>query len=218
MRGPLKLKHCLALVITVLLSRVSAQENRNVLFLGASIISGYGVEREYTIPRLLESKMIVGNGEIHVKNMASPGASSEHALTQFGRALTGGFVPDVLFIGLGLSDAVYQINPSKIRSNLAQLIALARSTNQGMKIFLFNGKIFQRHVTSLVPAGGSDYEEAYEQVFTTLEEEQGITLLPFILTPIEGDMAFFQLDKLHPNAQGMEKISSYVWEIIEPEL
>ena len=203
------------LIILIISSTTSlslAQQRKKVLFLGASIVAGFGIEENERISAIIKKLANDENLDLTFLNNAVSGASTNHSLSQFQRSLSDGFVPDYLFIGLGISDAVYQISPEKIKQNLKAVILKARKENPDITLFLFKGKIFQRHVTSRVPAKGSAYAKAYEQAFEDIGSEEKVILLPFILESIEGKMNYFQRDEIHPNALGMHLVAESIWQ------
>ena len=189
-----------------------AQKKKKVLFLGASLVAGFGLPESGTIHKILEAKSKEAELALTFRNEAIAGAASRNGIAQLERAFKENFVPDHLFIGLGISDAVYQTSPEMVQANLKGIISRAREVNPEVQVYLFQGKIFQRHVTSRVAAKGSTYDLAYERVFQDVAAANQVVLLPFILESLEGDMQYFQADRLHPNSVGMKKVADWFWE------
>jgi len=211
------LKNIVAIFALIIIetSSINAQNKTHVLFLGASITKGYKLEESETFPRvfkqLLEKQKIL----IHLTNNAVNGAASIDGISQFKLSLTDNTTIDYLFITLGLSDVIYNVPTDQIKNNLNHLINIARKHNPEIYIYLFQGKIFQRHKTSIVAKSGSRYEQSYERIFKELALEKKIQLLPFILEPIKGNWKYFQKDQLHPNKKGMKEIAKMLVETVK---
>ncbi len=185
--------------------------HKTIVFLGASLTSGYGLPASDAFPGVYNRLLQTHGKETTLYNVASPGASSRDGLLQLEKAIKSGISIDYLFIALGISDAVYNTPCTNIKKNLSAVIKRAKDHNPDITIYLFQGKIFQRHVTSRVAKANSPYEKEYEALFPEICNKEHVTLLPFLLDPIQGKMEFFQSDQLHPNKSGAVAIAKHVW-------
>jgi acyl-CoA thioesterase-1 len=55
-------------------------------------------------------------------------------------------------------------------------------------------------------------------MYTTLTEQYGVTLLPFLLQDIALKEGLMQADGIHPTAQAQPMIVDQVWTVLEPLL
>jgi acyl-CoA thioesterase-1 len=70
----------------------------------------------------------------------------------------------------------------------------------------------------LPPNFGSQYTQAFEQIFRDLSKQYGTAFLPFLLEPIAHDRGAFQADAMHPTAAAQPKLRDHVWIALQPLL
>jgi acyl-CoA thioesterase-1 len=58
------------------------------------------------------------------------------------------------------------------------------------------------------PNLGQEYGDAFKSVFQRLGARPGVTIDPFFLEGVAGDPALNQPDRIHPNAQGVDRIAA----------
>ena len=68
------------------------------------------------------------------------------------------------------------------------------------------------------PNLGSLYANDFRVVFRDLADEYDVTLLPFLLEGVAGDVELNQADGIHPNTKGAQMIAEMVWLTLKPML
>jgi acyl-CoA thioesterase-1 len=68
------------------------------------------------------------------------------------------------------------------------------------------------------PNYGRTYTEKFNSMYTTLTEQYGIALLPFLLQDIALEPGLMQADGIHPTARAQPLILKQVWVILQPLL
>ena len=65
---------------------------------------------------------------------------------------------------------------------------------------------------------GVDYTEQFALLYPRLAEVNEAALIPFLLEGVGGVPELNLPDRIHPNAQGQEKLAETVWKVLEPLL
>jgi acyl-CoA thioesterase-1 len=68
------------------------------------------------------------------------------------------------------------------------------------------------------PNYGPAYQAQFDAIYRDLAEEYGATLIPFLLEGIYRDPALFQADRIHPTAEGVEKLVQSTFDAIKAAL
>ncbi len=187
----------------------------SILFLGASVTSGYGLAPTLAFPSQIQQLINQVGLPYWVLNAASPGASTADGLGQMREYLQAKYRLSHLVIGLGLADAVYGTPLPEIAYNLRQIIHTARQFKPDIRLFLGQARLFQQHV---MPQLKQRNGVAYARVFQTVAETEEVVLLPFLLTGVAGKDQLNLPDRLHPNEAGMKIVAQNVWSYLEPHL
>lgn len=185
-----------------------------ILFLGASVTSGFGIPTQNAYPVLIQSYINKTNLNLKVINVAVPGASTVDGLKQIRPYLKSSSVKHVV-IALGLADAVYQHSPDAIQENIKNIVDVARKAHPDVNIYLFQTKVFQFFVRQQVSA---DYICEFEASFPVIADELNMTLLPFMLEGVANKAELNQSDGIHPNIEGARLIAESVWKNLSPHL
>jgi len=61
------------------------------------------------------------------------------------------------------------------------------------------------------PNYGPLYTNEFEQVFTSLAEDEGVAFVPFFLEGVITQPEWMQADALHPNANGQMRLLENIW-------
>jgi len=65
---------------------------------------------------------------------------------------------------------------------------------------------------------GPDYTRAFHAMFPALAKEYGVTLMPFLLNGVAGEVKLNQGDGVHPNDDGERIVADNVWKTLGPLL
>ncbi|QIF03845.1 arylesterase [Roseimicrobium sp. ORNL1] len=175
---------------------------KRLIVLGDSITAGFGLEREEAYPALLQKKVDAAGLAYEVTNAGVSGDTTAGGLRRIDWAL-GAKGADVLMIALGGNDGLRGISPEQTAQNLADMVKKARAKNPTMKILIAGMQMPDNM--------GPKYVESFKAIFPNIAETQKTELLPFLLEGVGGDEKLNQADRIHPTAEGQQKIAELVW-------
>jgi acyl-CoA thioesterase-1 len=176
-------------VFTLSCSLVAAKPAK-ILFLGDSLSEGYGINKKYSYPLVVQSSLKKQGVEIAVLNGSVSGsttASCASRLRWFAKAS-----PDFVFIALGGNDGLRGIPVSESKKNLRKCTKLAQE--KGMTAFLTGMMV--------PPNYGPDYSKEFKEMYTSIAKDLKVDLMPFLLVDVAGEKTLNQEDGIHPNKAG----------------
>jgi acyl-CoA thioesterase-1 len=188
--------------VSTLPAQTTDSGKKRLIVLGDSITAGLGLEREEAYPALLQKKVDAAGLAYEVVNAGVSGDTTAGGLRRIDWAL-GAKGADVLLIALGGNDGLRGISPEQTEKNLADIVKKARSKNPTMKI-LIAGMQMPDNL-------GPKYVESFKAIFPKVAEAEKTGLLPYLLEGVGGDEKLNQADRIHPTAEGQQKIADLVW-------
>ncbi len=183
-------------------AQTAAVGKKRIVVLGDSISAGYGLDRDQAYPALLQKKMDAEGLPYEVVNAGVSGDTTAGGLRRIDWAL-GPKGADVLVIALGGNDGLRGVSPEQTEKNLTGIVAKARAKNPTIKI-LIAGMQMPDNL-------GPKYVEAFKAVFPKVSTTEKTDLLPYLLEGVGGDEKLNQPDRIHPTAEGQQKIADLVW-------
>jgi acyl-CoA thioesterase-1 len=116
--------------------------------------------------------------------------------------------PSVVVIALGANDALRGQPVAGMRSNLEQMIRLARQAKAEPVL-----------VGLMIPPNyGIDYAAQFRDMYPSIAAKDRVPLVPFLLEGIADKPEMFQRDQMHPTAEAQARIADNVWPALEPLL
>lgn len=183
-------------------AQTAAVGKKRIVVLGDSISAGYGLDRDQAYPALLQKKMEAEGLPYEVVNAGVSGDTTAGGLRRIDWAL-GPKGADLLVIALGGNDGLRGVSPDQTEKNLTGIVAKARAKNPTIKI-LIAGMQMPDNL-------GPKYVEAFKAVFPKVSTAEKTDLLPYLLEGVGGDEKLNQPDRIHPTAEGQQKIADLVW-------
>ena len=180
-------------------------DKRTVLILGDSLSAAYGMEVQESWPSLLQQRFDEDGYDWRVFNSSIAGDTTQGGLTRLPRLLESQ-APAVVLIELGGNDGLRGLPLDVTRGNLQRMIDLSREA--GAEVILCE--------ILIPPNYGPAYTQRFTGLFHELAEQEGVTLLPFILADVALDPALMLDDGIHPNAAAQPVILEAVWAVLEP--
>lgn len=177
-----------------------------IVAFGDSLTAGLGLSARETYPALLQERLKQDGYDYEVINSGVSGDTSAGGVRRIDWALDG----DVRFLilELGANDFLRGQPVAETKKNLAAIIDRAGAKN--VKVLLAG---------MLAPSNaGQEYEEEIRDMFTALEREKGVTLIPFFLEDVAGVEPLNQQDGIHPNAEGAKVVAETVYKYLKPML
>ncbi len=186
----------------------SAQSiEKQILFLGDSLTSGYGVKAKEDYPALLEKMLQLKGHQVTSLNAAEGGSLSSSILTRFEFHLKR-HRPDLVVIATGGNDARQTTPVVQIKKNIRA--AILRIRGEKIPIVLVAMQIF--------PNLGPEYAASFAKLYSDLARTEKVKLAPFPLAEIAGQAKYQQEDGFHPNAEGHLWMANKLLPILEPML
>ena len=185
----------------------AAATPRKLLVFGDSLSAAYGLASSQGWVHLLGERITRSNLPWQVVNASVSGETTAGGL----RRLPGDLKrhqPAVVLIALGANDALRGQPIAAIRSNLEQMIKLARAARAEPVLAGI----------MIPPNYGIDYAREFSEVYAALAKQHRLRLVPFLLEGIADKPEMFQADQLHPTAEAQRRVLDNVWKVIEPLL
>ena len=116
--------------------------------------------------------------------------------------------PSIVLIELGANDALRGQPLAGMRSNLEEMIRLARQARSEPVL-----------VGLMIPPNyGIEYAAQFHEMYGSVATRRKTPLVPFLLEGLADKPDLFQADQLHPTAQAQARIADNVWSTLEPLL
>ena len=180
-----------------------AQAARTLLVFGDSLSAAYGLAANQGWVHLLGER--AAKLDWHVANASVSGETTAGGLSRLPEDLKR-HKPAIVVIALGANDGLRGLPVAGMRSNLEQMIRLARAA--GAEPVLAGMMI--------PPNYGIEYAAQFRELYGKLAAAQRVALVPFLLEGLADKPDLFQADQLHPTARAQARILDNVWPQVEP--
>jgi acyl-CoA thioesterase-1 len=200
-------RHAALGVVLCILALPAAAAARTLLVFGDSLSAAYNLSPEQGWVSLLGKRVAKLDPSWRVVNASVSGETTAGGLRRLAEDLKR-HKPAVVVIELGANDALRGQPVAGIRSNLEQMIRLARQARAEPVL-----------VGIMIPPNyGIDYASEFRAVYGEVARRLGVALVPFLLEGIADKPDLFQADQLHPTAQAQPQIVDNVWPTLAPLL
>tara|TARA_R110000772_G_scaffold54852_1_gene125211 strand:+ start:712 stop:1329 length:618 start_codon:yes stop_codon:yes gene_type:complete len=179
-----------------LVSTAHSAETQRIVAIGDSLTAGYGLPTGEDFVTQLETALLEEGYNIKIENAGVSGDTTAGGLQRLDWAIGDG--ADFVILELGANDALRGIEPEETRNNLRQIIEAIQE--RGIPLLLAGMRA--------PPSMGSEYTNAFDQIFPELAGEYKTGYYPFFLEGVAADPALNQDDYIHPNAEGVKVIVS----------
>jgi acyl-CoA thioesterase-1 len=196
----------LLLLAALLAFAAPAAAAGTVLVFGDSLSAAYGIAPQQGWVHLLGERIARAKLPWKVVNASVSGETTSGGVRRLAEDLKR-HQPAAVVIELGANDALRGQPIAAIRSNLEQMIRLARQARAEPVL-----------VGIMIPPNyGIDYAAEFQQLYPSLAKKHGIAHVPFLLAGLD-NRDLFQPDQLHPTAAAQSIILDNVWPTLEPLL
>lgn len=187
----------------------AADDHLVVVFLGTSLTAGFGLadDDDTYVSRLVELADSAGI-PFRAVNAGVSGETSAGGLRRLDWALRERV--DVLFVELGANDGLRGQDPAALEGNLTEIIRRTRARYPDTAIVLAG--------MEAPPNLGARYTAAFREVFPRVARAEDAELVPFLLDGVAGVAELNQGDRIHPTAEGHERVARVVWPVLERAL
>ena len=179
----------------------AGQNNRcNILVLGDSLSAAFGMSTTQGWVELLNVRLKQRGFACTIVNASVSGDT-----TQGGRArlpsLLKQYTPTHMILELGANNGLRALPTKMMKQDLQWMIQTAETSQ--VKVLLVGMR--------MPPNYGPLYTNEFEQVFTSLAEDEGVAFVPFFLEGVITQPEWMQADALHPNANGQMRLLENIW-------
>lgn len=175
---------------------VMGPERRIVAF-GDSLFAGYGLDPTQSYPARLEAALRAKGVNAQITNAGISGDTTAAGLQRLAFTLDAqAETPDLFILELGGNDLLRGLSPEETRGNLAEMLTVLRERKVPVLLMGMRAP----------PNYGPEYQAAFDAIYRDLAKEYGAALIPFWLEDIYREPELFQSDKIHPTADGIERL------------
>ncbi|MCZ8136103.1 MAG: arylesterase [Porphyrobacter sp.] len=170
---------------------------RRILAFGDSLFAGYGLDPAQSYPARLEAALRAKGVNAKIANAGVSGDTSAAGLQRLAFTLDAqDKKPDLFILELGGNDLLRGLSPEETKANLGQM--LDELKKRGIPVLLMGMRA--------PPNYGPEYQAQFDALYAELAKEHGASLIPFWLEDIYREPELFQADKIHPTAEGIERL------------
>ena len=175
-----------------------------IVALGDSLTSGYGLGPGEAFPEQLEGALRERGYDVSVANAGVSGDTALDGLARLEWSVPA--AADIVIVGLGANDALRGIDPAITRNALSDIVG--RLTARGQAVLLAG---------MLAPPNlGEEYAAAFDAIYPEIAAQYEVPLYPFLLKGVAADAALNQADGMHPTAAGVAEIVEQILPAVEP--
>jgi acyl-CoA thioesterase I len=193
--------------LIICLSNFTQAQDRNLLVLGDSISSGYGLGLEQGWVYLLQQRLIDLGYRYEVKNASISGDTTRGAKTRLDKILEQQHT-DISIVELGGNDGLRGLSLKEMSANLDAIIS--KLENSGSRVLLVPMR--------LPPNYGPAYNERFEALYRDIAKKYDIELATFILKDVAEHTELMQSDGIHPRAEAQTTMLDNIWGSLQPLL
>jgi acyl-CoA thioesterase-1 len=182
---------------------------RKIIAFGDSLFAGYNLDPRDSYPEKLESALRAKGMNADVINAGVSGDTSAAGLQRLEFTLAAQETPPALFIlELGGNDLLRGLSPEETKANLGKMLTILR--DQKVPVLIMGMRA--------PPNYGPEFQAEFDAIYRDLAKEYGAALIPFWLEDIYREPALFQADKIHPTADGIERLVAATLDEVEGAL
>ena len=200
----MKLKILIIYFLLNLSLNLYSEKAKSLLILGDSISAGYGMSKEKQWSEVLKEKLNQEKISLKVINASVSGETTGGGLVRSDKLLQNNMT-SYLLIELGGNDALRGYPPQTVKSNLLEIINLAKT--YGSKSIIMQIRI--------PPNYGNRYRNEFESIYTEIAEETGSLYMPFMLNNIALEKNLMMADGIHPTEKAQPLIAEEIFNYLK---
>jgi acyl-CoA thioesterase-1 len=182
---------------------------QRILAFGDSLFAGYGLAPGESYPARLEAALRARGVNARVINAGVSEDTTAAGLQRLAFTLDAQeTAPDLFILELGGNDLLRGLSPDQTRANIGAM--LAELKKRGIPVLLMGMRA--------PPNYGPEYQARFDALYRDLAKQHGAALIPFWLEDIYREPDLFQADKIHPTAQGIERLVGSTLDEVEAAL
>jgi acyl-CoA thioesterase-1 len=182
---------------------------RTIIAFGDSLFAGYGLDPRDAYPEKLEGALRAKGINADVINAGVSGDTTAAGLNRLEFTLAAQDQPPALFIlELGGNDLLRGLEPEETKANLGKMLTILKE--QKVPVLLMGMRA--------PPNYGPEFQAEFDAIYRDLATQYGATLIPFWLEDIYREPELFQSDRIHPTADGIERLVASTLDEVEGAL
>ena len=185
--------------------RIDTTDTKVILFFGNSLTAGMGIDPNEAFPALVQEKLDSLDFNYRAINAGLSGETTASGKNRVDWVLNQKI--SIFVLELGANDGLRGIPLEETQKNLQDIIDIVRAKDPNTLIVLAGMQI--------PPNMGSEYTEAFKNIFPDLAEKNNLLLIPFLLDDVAGIPDLNQADGIHPTEEGHRIIAKTIWPIID---
>jgi acyl-CoA thioesterase-1 len=181
-------------------------KTKTILFFGNSLTAGYGLDDpSQSFSGLIQHRIDSLGLGYKVVNAGVSGETTSGGNSRVAWILKNPL--DVFVLELGGNDGLRGIPVAETRKNLQSIIDQVRAKYPAAKIVLAG--------MQMPPSMGNKYTTEFKTLYKELADKNDITLIPFLLDGVGGEVKLNQKDGIHPTAEGHKIVAENVWKVLK---
>jgi acyl-CoA thioesterase-1 len=170
---------------------------RRIIAFGDSLFAGYGLDPAQSYPARLEAALRTKGVNAAITNAGISGDTTAAGLQRLAFTLDAQDTkPDLFILELGGNDLLRGLSPAETKANLAKMLDELKARDIPVLLMGMRSP----------PNYGMEYQEQFDALYRDLAKQYGADLIPFWLEDIYREPALFQSDRIHPTAEGIERL------------
>lgn len=184
-------------------AKTQAIRKKVIVFFGNSLTAGYGLDDpSQAFAGLIQKKIDSLGLNYKVINAGVSGETTSGGNSRIDWLLKQPL--DVFVLELGGNDGLRGIPVSETKKNLQDMLDKVHAKYPEAKRVLAGMQI--------PPNMGQQYASEFRAVYADLaKKNEGVTLIPFLLEGVGGEVKLNQADGIHPTAEGHKILAENVW-------
>jgi len=183
------------------------EDNRPVIVaFGDSITAGAGVDETEAYPARLEALLAEAGFRYRVINEGISGDTTSAGRVRLSTITA--LSPEIVILELGGNDGLRGLPVENTRANLDEIVVALREA--GISVVLVG--------MTLPPNYGPDYISRFEQLYSDLAQQHGLTLIPVLPDGVDPTSDLVQEDRIHPTPAGHRLLAERVMKALRPLL
>lgn len=189
-------------------SILADEQSLTILALGDSLTEGLGVANDANYPAQLEARLQeLGYNNVKVINSGLSGETSTGLVNRLDWVAQT--KPDITILTIGANDAMRGIEVATVETNIRK--AITELQDNGSEVILGGMQIYDNL--------GSDYVQAFAEMYPRIAKDMNVPLIPFFLEGVGGDPKLNQADAIHPTKEGYTiVVDDNIIPVLKPEL
>ena len=197
------LKHFIITLILSCLVTFNSYALDKILLYGDSLMSGYKLDKKYSLNNILEQKLLLLGYNYKIINASIPGETSFGGLNRLNWTLAEKNITHVVLC-LGANDMLRGIKPQETKKNLEEIIKI--TLNKKINLILAGMVAPTSH--------GQIYKKEFDEIYKSLSKKYNLVFIPFLLEGVAFKPELNLDDGMHPNPDGVKIISKTIEEKI----